>query len=302
MATVAWGVGSVTMSSGGSGYMLPGLRKFVDTLPGLTPAGANNLGQYIPVGVPDTTTYPESDYYEIAVVQYREQMHSDLPATGSLLRGYVQVSTDVVPGAKVPLCNAAKDPAGPCTPAVDAKGNQVYGVDKPHYLGPTIQATKDRPVRVKFCNLLPTGVAGDLFLPVDTTVMGSGQGPDLTPTETNNWGMGTDPQNPECGKTPKPKTCYTENRVVRAPARRGHPVDQRRHAASVDHSRGRERDLPRGRQRQERARHARSGRRLGDLLLHQPAVRAADVLPRSCVGHHPPERVRRPGRRVHHHR
>ena len=74
-----------------------GIRKFVDSLPGLDAAGANNLGQYIPVGVPDTTTYPGSDYYEIAVVQYREQMHSDLPPT--LLRGYVQLSTSVVPGA-----------------------------------------------------------------------------------------------------------------------------------------------------------------------------------------------------------
>jgi len=73
-----------------------GIRKFVDGLPGLGPSGMNNLGQYIPVAVPDTTTYPGSDYYEIAVVQYREQMHSDLPCT--LLRGYVQLSTDNVPG------------------------------------------------------------------------------------------------------------------------------------------------------------------------------------------------------------
>ena len=56
----------------------PPLRKFVDTLPGLNTA--NNLGQMIPVAVPDTTTYPGSDYYEIELVQYREQMHSDLPA------------------------------------------------------------------------------------------------------------------------------------------------------------------------------------------------------------------------------
>ncbi len=39
---------------------------------------ANDLGQYIPVAVPDTTTYPGTDYYEIAVVQYREKFHSDL--------------------------------------------------------------------------------------------------------------------------------------------------------------------------------------------------------------------------------
>ncbi len=69
-----------------------GIRKFVDGLPGLN--APNNLGQYIPVAVPDTTTYPGSDYYEIAVVQYREQMHSR-PAgrRGTLLRGYVQLST-----------------------------------------------------------------------------------------------------------------------------------------------------------------------------------------------------------------
>ena len=48
------------------------------------------------------------------------------------------------------------------------------GVDNPHYLGPTIVASKDRAVRIVFYNLLPTGAAGDLFLPTDTTLMGSG--------------------------------------------------------------------------------------------------------------------------------
>ena len=48
------------MKNPGSGYVTPGgIKKFVDTLPGLTSAGANNLGQYIPVAVPDTTTFPE---------------------------------------------------------------------------------------------------------------------------------------------------------------------------------------------------------------------------------------------------
>ena len=46
-------VGAVTalnLTAGGSGYITPGgIKKFVDTLPGLTEAGANNLGQYIPV-------------------------------------------------------------------------------------------------------------------------------------------------------------------------------------------------------------------------------------------------------------
>jgi FtsP/CotA-like multicopper oxidase with cupredoxin domain len=45
------------------------------------------------------------------------------------------------------------------------------------YLGPTIIAERDRPVRIKFTNKLPTGQEGDLFIPVDTTVMGAGAGP-----------------------------------------------------------------------------------------------------------------------------
>ena len=66
-ATVTAGsVTAVTVITSGSGYLTPGIRKFVDTLPGLDARCANNLGQYIPVAVPDTTTYPGSDYYEIA--------------------------------------------------------------------------------------------------------------------------------------------------------------------------------------------------------------------------------------------
>ncbi|HEX9012370.1 MAG TPA: hypothetical protein VF813_02595, partial [Anaerolineaceae bacterium] len=41
-----------------------GMRKFVDSLPGLcSVSGPNDLGQCIPVGVADTTTFPGSDYY-----------------------------------------------------------------------------------------------------------------------------------------------------------------------------------------------------------------------------------------------
>ncbi len=179
-----------------------GIRKFVDTLPGLGAGAANNLGQYIPVAVPDTTTYPGSDYYEIAVVQYLEKMHSDIPAT--LLRGYVQLSTTVVPGEQVALSNdllgGGTQPTG------------YSGVTAPHYMGPTIVAQKDRPVRIKFVNLLPTGVNGNLFIPVDTTVMGSGMGSyGMTP----NMGMEEeDPLNPMAGMLPKPYGAYTENRAT----------------------------------------------------------------------------------------
>jgi FtsP/CotA-like multicopper oxidase with cupredoxin domain len=216
---------SVTVTAPGAGYITPGLKKFVDTLAGLGPNAANNLGQYIPVAVPDTTTYPGADYYEIAVVQYRQKFASSLPAT--LLRGYVQLSTPVVPGNKVALSNANVNSAVPNTPITG-----FTGVDGPHYLGPTIVATKDRPVRVLFRNLLPTGVAGDLFLPVDTSIMGSGAGnkmmtlgagnvPDEMVTNTGALGTVTDGiRNPMCGETPKPVdssgngTCYSENRAT----------------------------------------------------------------------------------------
>ncbi|MBC2578783.1 hypothetical protein [Clostridium sp. DJ247] len=146
----------------------PPLRKFVDAIPGLGPSGTNALGQYIPVAVADKTTYPGSDYYEIAVVEFKEQMHSDLPPT--TLRGYVQLSTTVVPGAQIALTYNG-------TPILKGDGTQAYGVDVPHYMGPVIIATRDVPVRIKFYNLLPTGAGGDLFIPVDTTVMGAGMGP-----------------------------------------------------------------------------------------------------------------------------
>jgi FtsP/CotA-like multicopper oxidase with cupredoxin domain len=120
-------VGNTTISGG--------MRKFVDTLPNLTIATA------------DTTTFPGSDYYEIELREYTQQMHADLPPTK--LRGYVQVRN----GADV----------------------------KPiSYLGPVIVAQSDIPVRIKFTNKLPTGAGGDLFIPVDTTYMGAGTGPDGT--------------------------------------------------------------------------------------------------------------------------
>jgi FtsP/CotA-like multicopper oxidase with cupredoxin domain len=149
-----------------------GIKKFVDSLPLLGPAGANNLGQYLPIAIPDKTSYPGSDYYEIALVEYYQKMHSDLAPTK--LRGYVQLDTAVIPGAGVPLTNL--DAANP-TPITLPNGSQAIGVDIPRYLGPVIIAEKDTPVRIKFYNLLPTGAGGDLFLPVDTTVMGAGMGP-----------------------------------------------------------------------------------------------------------------------------
>ncbi|MCX5685384.1 MAG: laccase, partial [Planctomycetota bacterium] len=123
----------------------PPLQKFVDSLPGLSAAGANTRGMYLPVAIPDTTTYQNSDYYEIGLKDYTQQLHQSLPPTK--LRGYYQINTT--------------DPT----------------VNTPHYLGPVIVAQSGRPVRIKFTNNLATGTAGNLFLPVDTTIMGAGMGP-----------------------------------------------------------------------------------------------------------------------------
>jgi len=207
-----------TIDSGGDGYVAPvvkitdptgtgaaadaviggtltgGMPKFVDKLPGLGPDAANGLGQYIPKAVPQgwpigcgaPTAVPcTADYYEIALVEYTEKMHSALPPTR--LRGYVQLSTGA--NCDPPLVPLSY-PDG--TPILKRDNTPACGVDRPHYLGPVIVATgrthglgaagEARPVRIKFYNLLPGGAAGNLFLPVDETVPGAGLGPALPGT------------------------------------------------------------------------------------------------------------------------
>lgn len=198
-----------------------GVRKFVDELSMLCDPstgscdGTSTLGQFMPIGVPDTTTYPGSDYYEIALVQYREQMHSDLPET--YLRGYVQLSTEVV-GLLIDEANPPVQLTNVLLDGTEVTLDGFFGVTPPHYLGPTILATKGRPVRIKFYNLLPTGIDGDLFLPVDTTVMGAGMGPEFVMSDPDT----EEYLNPMCGmaydengeRIPKNEDCYSENRAT----------------------------------------------------------------------------------------
>ncbi len=182
----------------------PPLAKFVDTLPRFGAGNANNLGQYLPVGKPDTTSYPGSDYYEINLVEYREQMHSDLPAAGTLLRGYVQVN----PGTNTSVGTLpSQNKCGADQHACTAADNTVASAPV-HYLGPTIIAERDRPVRIKFTNRLPAGAAGDLFIPVDSTVMGAGPGPAYPGTLRG--------QGSNCDNTIEPNTCasYPQNRAA----------------------------------------------------------------------------------------
>ena len=104
-----------------------------------------------------------ADEYEIALIQYRTNFNSDLPDT--LVRGYVQLETaefvTAHPGVSqhYPLMTANVDPTKPDVPVL-VGGVQAYGVTSPQWLGPTIAATKNKPVRVVFHNLLPTGAGG----------------------------------------------------------------------------------------------------------------------------------------------
>jgi FtsP/CotA-like multicopper oxidase with cupredoxin domain len=198
-----------TLIPGPTGYLIPNyfgntpnwaysplLPKFVDSLPGLcgTPGGTNSMGQCIPVAIPDTTTYPGSDYYEIELVEFREQMHSSFPPVV------------IPPGSLL----GKMDPAA--TGGTKLRGyRQTNTTDlnllTPHYLGPLIIAQKDRPVRIKFTNSLPIGAGGNLFIPVDKTVEGAGPGPN-TPEPIR-----SSLQDDVICFT-YPEYCYTENRAT----------------------------------------------------------------------------------------
>jgi len=181
--------------------------------------------------VPDVVSYPGSDYYEIELTEYSEQMHSALPPTK--LRGYRQVNKGT---------NAL------CTPDVDCTtdNNTIDPPSIPHYLGPVIVAQgrvhgmgaagNPRPVRIKFINNLDPGAGGNLFLPVDESVPGAGLGPVLPGTTGDKF-------HAEPGYDPPPRQQYG--------------VDQRRQHPSVDHAGRRDHSIPSRRQREERARHAR---------------------------------------------
>ena len=173
---------------------------------------ANNtgtLGRRIPVAIADTKKYSDADYYEIAVVEFHDHLHSDLPAAkgGTQLRGYVQIwNADLQKNAGVPQGVQLFYPDG-VTPILDNKGQKVYAVgDGPHYLGPVINTQSKRPVRLKFNNYLPVGHfdpvtktrGGDSFVPTDITAAGAGIGPNGAKNPAN----------------PTPADLYTQNRAL----------------------------------------------------------------------------------------
>ena len=187
------------------------IRKFVDTLGGVYNGldnlpGMTDLQSGIPVAIkekwlnPITGQQTDDDYYEIAIVEYTQLMHSDLPK-GTTLRGYVQIETPAI------RANRLKDAAGVGSESIpatypdgtpiykmvwNAAGDEmvpdtnqpVYFVHKPHNLGPVVLASKGTAVRMKYTNYLPyTNKAGakvgsphggELQIPVDKSIAGGG--------------------------------------------------------------------------------------------------------------------------------
>ncbi len=207
------------------------------------------------MAVPDTITYPGSDYYELEVRQFTQKLHSDLPAT--TLRGYVQTNN-----------------------GTDADGDNTIEPAPIMYLGPMIVAQKDRPVRIKFTNKLPLGEEGDLFIPVDTTVMGAGMGPIEDPM------------------TPGMREEYTQNRAV-IHLHGGHTPwisDGTPHQWITPA--GENTSYPKGVSAQNVPDMPDPGEGAQTYYYTQPAERPPALLPRPLLGHHAPQRVRGRGRRL----
>ncbi len=213
--TTLGSITSITIDNPGSGYMTPGIKKFVDALPGLCmpPACPNYqvdpTAKYVPLAVPEAKKYNgiEADEYVIGLVQYRNYFSSAMP-NGAIVRGYVQLETAANAGISqhYPLTNEM----------IDGRivNTGYFGVTPPQYLGPIIAATKDKAVRIVFRNLLPTGSDGDLYLPVDSSLMGAGMGP-MAMADPVDQGTVTDMvRNPMCNEYPKPDSCFSDNRAT----------------------------------------------------------------------------------------
>lgn len=113
------------------------IRKFVTSLPGLGPSGANEIGQYIPLATKHSIKFAgkNTDLYDLAVTKYAEKMHPDLPGKTHFF-GY----------------------------------RDILGTQK--YLGGVIVAQRGKPVMLSVTNLL----ANQHILPVDGMVMAGPNG------------------------------------------------------------------------------------------------------------------------------
>jgi spore coat protein A, manganese oxidase len=114
------------------------IRKFVSTLPGLGPGGANNIGQYIPLATKTQRLFANklTDVYHLGVEQFKEKMHPDLK-NATQFWGYFDLAT---------------------------RDQQ--------YLAGAIVATKGTPVLLNVTNNLPKKA----LIPIDSTIMAGPNG------------------------------------------------------------------------------------------------------------------------------
>ena len=198
------GIISIGVASPGTGYgTAKGLRKFTQDLPDLAIAVPTAAAA---VKLPGDPNYiPASDAYEIAAVRTKWQFSADMGYTTVNL--YAQVdsanSGPTCPTGEVNwkyptsgafITNGAgKNVCFLATNFTDTAKTIINAQAPFSYMGPTIVANKGIPVRVTFDNYLPAGTlpctvaggslsgsatcGGDLFLPVDPSVMGAGEGP-----------------------------------------------------------------------------------------------------------------------------
>ncbi len=245
-------IAAIDVETAGTGYLTQGIKKFQDDLPlpcdptaagtgcpaaAATP-GMGAANKFIPLGVPEAKTYngQAADEYVIGLVQYRTKFSSDLPAT--LARGYVQLSTAAVPGQHVQLFNELMDGTKQDTRLLRC---DLPAVARPDHRGHEGQAGPDR---------LPQPAAdGRRRRPVPAHRHhpdGLRHGPDGhdrpgQPRHRDGRASAT-----RCApSTPKPHRLLHGQPRHAAPARRHHAVDQRRHAAPVDHAGRREHHVAR---------------------------------------------------------
>lgn len=137
--TVLGGAGAALLGSFGSrpawafAQSPTNIRKFITALPGLSPASANSIGQYLPLASKQTTNFAglTTDVYNLGLKQYGQMMHPDLPAATHFW-GYYDLAT----------------------------GDQKY-------LGGVIVARRGNPVLLSVTNQLPNKA----LIPIDPTVM-----------------------------------------------------------------------------------------------------------------------------------
>ncbi|MFP5257650.1 MAG: hypothetical protein ACLGQH_01385, partial [Acidobacteriota bacterium] len=77
-----------------------GLKKFVDEMPVFFHPTTDGANRQVGIAVPDTVTYPGTDYYEISLEEVTYKFHQNLPVTK--LRSYRQTNNGTDPAVPNP--------------------------------------------------------------------------------------------------------------------------------------------------------------------------------------------------------